>query len=186
MHIRRFLRGYSRSSVMLVVSQCVRRINLVVMIRRRGFALSLWISVRNRHLVCMIFLTYAEHMLNILGLGDYLASLDPRQTRQEHLQRVLIFCETHIKRAFKKKFGTHDATPLIDLIPRADELSKVLRYMDQATGVWPETANWFKNKRTPWILAGLTREASKIPIYWWMAAPNHTRFYESSHSWQQF
>ncbi|OOQ86331.1 hypothetical protein PEBR_21922 [Penicillium brasilianum] len=129
--------------------------------------------------------TLFERLFQVLGdvgrLGDYLASLDPRWTWQEHLQRVLIFCETHVKRAFKKKFGAHDATPLIDLILRADELSKVLGYMDQAAEVWPETANWFKNKRTPWILAGLTREASKIPIYWWIAAPHHTGICESSH-----
>jgi hypothetical protein len=54
---------------------------------------------------------------------------------------VLIFCETHVKRAFKKKFGAYDATLLIDLILRADELSKVLGYIDQAAEEWPKTAN---------------------------------------------
>lgn len=53
--------------------------------------------------------------------------------------------------------------------------------MDKATKEWPETANWFKSKQVPWILAGLTREASKIPINWWISAPHHTGICESGH-----
>jgi hypothetical protein len=120
-------------------------------------------------------------MLTLLGLGDYLAKLDPRLSWSEHLQYVLILCETHVQRAFKKKFNNHEATSVIPLIFNARSKAEVLGIMDKTSRKWPETAYWFKNKITSWILAGITSEASKIPINWWKLAPHHTRISESSH-----
>ncbi|KAJ6002324.1 hypothetical protein N7522_007551 [Penicillium canescens] len=115
------------------------------------------------------------------GLGDYLASRDPRWNWHEHLERVLLFCEVHVKRAFFKKFPRHPAFGVITMIFQSTSKDEVIRCMDKASEEFPETANWFKNKRASWILAGITCEASKIPIDWWIAAPHHTGICESSH-----
>jgi hypothetical protein len=53
--------------------------------------------------------------------------------------------------------------------------------MDQTIEEWPETRTWFGQKRAPWILAGLSHKASKIPIEWWTNAWKHTGLSESSH-----
>jgi hypothetical protein len=93
----------------------------------------------------------------------------------------LILCRVHIKRAFRKKFGSHPATSVIDLAFASKSKSEVLKYFNEASTTWPETANWFKNKQHDWLLAGLTGEASRIPIQWWTMAPHHTGICESSH-----
>ena len=53
--------------------------------------------------------------------------------------------------------------------------------MDKIVELWPETTHWIDNKRTPWILAGFTIQASKIPVNWRLSAPFHTGICESSH-----
>ncbi|KAJ5081543.1 hypothetical protein NUU61_009807 [Penicillium alfredii] len=115
------------------------------------------------------------------GLGDYLAGLDPRWTWSEHLQHVLIFCQTHVKRAFRKKFGDHPATAIINYIWEADSKQAVLSLMEAMISQFPETESWVKNKQVDWILSSITPEASKIPIHWWIQAPHHTGICESSH-----
>jgi hypothetical protein len=86
-----------------------------------------------------------------------------------------------VKRAFLKKFPGHEATASIDMIWNANSKAEVIRIMDEVTEKWPETLRWFQNKKVDWILAGITPEASKIPIEWWMNAPHHTGISESSH-----
>jgi len=97
------------------------------------------------------------------------------------LQHVLILCQTHVKRAFRKKFPDHEATAAIDLIWTANSKAEVIQIMDDVAEKWPETQKWFANKKVDWILAGITSEASKIPIRWWTNAPHHTGISESSH-----
>jgi hypothetical protein len=128
-----------------------------------------------------ICLAYVKPMLTRIGLGDYLATLDPRMSWSEHLEYVLILCETHVQRAFKKKFNNHEATSVIPLIFNARSKAEVLAIMDSTSAKWPETKHWFQNKMTSWVLAGITSEASKIPIHWWKLAPHHTGISESSH-----
>lgn len=94
---------------------------------------------------------------------------------------MIIFCQTHVKRAFRKKFPDHTATGIINLILNAESKKDVLDLMHQLVEYWPETKNWISNKKTDWILAGLTSEQSKIPIDWWNNAPHHTGISESSH-----
>lgn len=94
---------------------------------------------------------------------------------------VLVFCETHIKRAFRKQFGDHPGTGALDDLLAATNIHAVHAIIADAVEKWPELESWFKNKKVPWILAGMTREASKIPINWWIAAQHHTGACESSH-----
>ncbi|KAK9342745.1 hypothetical protein V1522DRAFT_447941 [Lipomyces starkeyi] len=105
----------------------------------------------------------------------------PRWTWSGHLQHVLILCQTHVKRAFRKKFPDHEATSAIDLIWSVNSKAEVLQIMDEVVEKWPETKAWFRHKKSDWILAGITSEASKIPIEWWTNAPHHTGISESSH-----
>jgi hypothetical protein len=120
-------------------------------------------------------------MLIRLGLGHYLHSIDPSRTWREHLEYILIFCETHILRAFQKKFPGHPGKAIIVRMRRAKSLAEFHGYLNEAIRNFPETAHWFKTKLTPWILAAFTKEASRIPIDWWLAAPHHTGICEASH-----
>ena len=86
-----------------------------------------------------------------------------------------------MKRAFQKRFPGHEATSSIDKIWNANSKAEVIRIMDEAIEKWPETESWFQNKKVDWIPAGITPEASKIPIEWWMNAPHYTGISESSH-----
>jgi hypothetical protein len=86
-----------------------------------------------------------------------------------------------VKRAWRKRFPSHPASGFIDLMWNATSKAEVLKLMQETETQWPETKNWFKGKRADWILAGLTQEASKIPISWWNNAPKHTGVSESSH-----
>lgn len=121
------------------------------------------------------------------GFGEYLVSKTQPKTKysglswNEHLFYVMVFCETHIKRAFFKKWRNHPAMAAVDQILRANSIHHVHAIIKDASEAWPETAKWFKNKDVPWILAGMTKEASKIPINWWILAQHHTGSCESSH-----
>lgn len=86
-----------------------------------------------------------------------------------------------MKRAFDKKFPGHPVRGLIHRLFNANSLQEVYAWFDQITAEYPETTNWFNNKRVSWILAAVTCEASKIPINWWTNAPHHTGVCESSH-----
>jgi hypothetical protein len=99
----------------------------------------------------------------------------------EHLFYTLVFCRTHIRQAFRKKYPDHPATGVIEDILAAEDLRTVHTYITEAIAKWPETEPWFKNKKVPWVLSGITRGASKIPINWWKAAQHHTGACESSH-----
>lgn len=114
------------------------------------------------------------------GLGDYLATLDPRMSWSEHLPFVLVLCETHVQRAFGKKFNNHEATAVIPLIFSARSKAEVLAIMDHTSAKWPETKHWFQNNMTSWVLTGIISEMSKVPIHWWNLAPHHKGISESS------
>lgn len=80
-----------------------------------------------------------------------LIELDGRITWPEHLQHVLIFGVTHVKRAFGKKFPGHEASAVIDLLWQADsKAEEVQSLMDQAMRAWPESRSWFSGKRQDW------------------------------------
>lgn len=53
--------------------------------------------------------------------------------------------------------------------------------MDNICSVYPELKKWIDSKRPAWILAGLSKERSKIPVEWWDFARKHTGLEESSH-----
>jgi hypothetical protein len=46
---------------------------------------------------------------------------------------------------------------------------------------YPEAKTFFENKTPDWILAGLSKHASKMPPEWWNIARKNTNLAESSH-----
>jgi hypothetical protein len=117
----------------------------------------------------------------ILGFGDYLHELQPSKTWREHLLYVFILCKVHVRRAFRKKFGEHNDLPYLTELFDASSMTELRDIIDEVSQRFLETANWFKNKLPPWILAGINSEASKIPEQWWANAYHHTGISESSH-----
>jgi hypothetical protein len=115
------------------------------------------------------------------GFGDYLHQIDPRYTWSEHLHHILIFCQVHVRRAFRKRFGEHEATQVLDMIFEATSKAELQEIMKETTKKWPETTHWVQSKQVDWILAGLSSEHSKIPIQWRRNAPHHTGVSESRH-----
>jgi hypothetical protein len=47
--------------------------------------------------------------------------------------------------------------------------------------VYPELRTWVVNKQPSWLITGLARSASKVPIAYWTFARKHTGNSESSH-----
>src|SRR6187549_1818708 len=102
--------------------------------------------------------------LTLLGLGEYLHSINPQKTWIEHLQHMLILCTVHIQRNFRKRFPTHALLYQLDHLwaspTEQDYLDGVLRICT----AYPELKSWFRNKRSGWIIAGLVASCSKIPF----------------------
>lgn len=121
-------------------------------------------------------------MLSILGLGDWLHSLDPSRLWEEHLQYVLIFCKVHVIRNFRKRFPKHEAQTWVqDRLWQYETREQVLQQMDRICAAYPELKTWLKSKQKDWILAALCRELSKVQVQWWTHARKHSGVAESSH-----
>lgn len=120
-------------------------------------------------------------MLTFIGFGDYLHSLDPSRSWQEHLHHMLVFCQVHVKRNFAKKFPQHPMLFHVDALWNAETKQGLLEKMDSICVVHPELKPFFNGKKADWILAGLTIEQSKVPYEWWVYARKHTGISESSH-----
>ncbi|PYH88476.1 hypothetical protein BO71DRAFT_136463 [Aspergillus ellipticus CBS 707.79] len=115
------------------------------------------------------------------GLGDYLHKLDPRREWTEHLPYIIIFCQTHVQRNFRKKFGDHPAKYKIRGLWEASTTQEILEHIQCLSTEYPELKHWLENKKPPWILSGLAAELSKIPYLDWIYARKHTGLSESSH-----
>ena len=87
----------------------------------------------------------------------------------------------YIKRAFRKRFPSYEATTSINIIQNVTLKAEVIRIIDKVVEKWLETEKWFQNKRVDQILARITLEVSKIPIDQWINAPHYTGISESSH-----
>jgi hypothetical protein len=94
---------------------------------------------------------------------------------------MLIFCQVHVKRAFQKKFPIHPAKNLIPELWSAENKDQVLERMQTICTAYPELKPWVRSKQVPWILAGLSKEQSKIPTTDWIIARKHSGLSESSH-----
>lgn len=147
---------------------------------KEGFGQSLWICAGNKLLVCFYYVFEYIYWVYI-GFGDYLHTLDPSRTWEEHLSHVLVFCKTHLQRNFAKKFPRHPLKHGIHQLWEAGSKAELLYLMDCICKEYPELQSWVKNKKTDWILGGLSREQSKIPFKWWVCARKHTGLNEGSH-----
>jgi hypothetical protein len=92
--------------------------------------------------------------------------LDPSREWHEHLQYMILFCKTHVQHNFAKKFPTHPMKHSIHQIWNVKSKQDLLKQMDDISTTYPELKSWIDNKKTGWILAGLTPEQSKMPIKW--------------------
>ncbi|KAH8684403.1 hypothetical protein BGZ60DRAFT_165405 [Tricladium varicosporioides] len=116
------------------------------------------------------------------GLGDYFHEKDPSREWYEHLQHILVFCTVHLKRNFAKKFPLHPARHmLLDKIFGSESSDEITTHMRNICTVYPELQSWVVNKQPTWLIAGLARSASKVPIAYWTFARKHTGISESSH-----
>lgn len=116
------------------------------------------------------------------GLGDYLHSLDPTRTWEEHLQHMLVFCRVHVIRNFMKKHCAHDLTHHIRALwDNAEDITQLRAHMDSICDERPELKPWFKGKYASWVLAGLSKEASLVDYIYWILARKDTNRAESSH-----
>lgn len=120
-------------------------------------------------------------LLIFVGFGDYLHSIDPSRSWNEHLQHILIFCRVHAERNFFKRYHNHTMRHYIQQIWKAEKKQDVIRYMNRACQAYTELAPWFNAKKNPWILSALCQEVSKIDTLWWKIAHKNTNLCESSH-----
>lgn len=118
------------------------------------------------------------------GLGDYLHDIYKTFTWDEHLQHILVFCQVHVKRNFRKKFGDHPAKESVYRLwnqTSREELLKVVEGIKAGFGD-AKLDRWLQGKvKRPWILAGLCSAQSKMDYRYWKAVAKHTNISESSH-----
>jgi hypothetical protein len=95
---------------------------------------------------------------------------------------MLVFCIVHLKRNFAKKFGNHEARYIVlNNIFAADTREQLSANMLSIYQLYPQIKSWIVNKQPQWLLCGLTRSESKVPIAYWTFARKHTSNGESSH-----
>jgi hypothetical protein len=95
---------------------------------------------------------------------------------------MLVFCIVHLKRNFAKKFGDHEIRHLIlNKIYGAKTHEELAENMLSMCTLYPELKTWIINKQPRWLLCGLVKSESKIPIEYWTYARKHTGISESSH-----
>jgi len=122
---------------------------------------------------------YSHH---VLGLGDYLHSLDKSRTWDEHIQHLLVFCIVHLKRNFAKRFPKHPARYVIlDKLFNASSQEELRQHMQSMCAMYPELKAWIVNKQPQWLLSGLCQSESKVTTSYWIYAKKHTGDSEGSH-----
>ena len=94
---------------------------------------------------------------------------------------MLIFCKVHVQRNFTKRWPTYVAKYEVDKIWGATSKEDLYERMDSICSAYPELETWIESKKTPWILAGLSPDQSRIDPEWWTYARKHTSLTESSH-----
>lgn len=118
------------------------------------------------------------------GLGDYLHEIHPALEWDEHLLHILVFCQVHVKRNFRKKFGDHPAKEAVYQLWNAPSREEFFKKMEGILELFPhdKLRRWLEHKSSkPWILGGLCPGQSKMDFQYWRLVSKHTNISESSH-----
>jgi hypothetical protein len=118
------------------------------------------------------------------GFGDYLHDINPALDWDEHLLHVLVFCQVHVKRNFRKKFGDHAAKESIYKLWNSSSRDELLGKVDSILQLFPgdKLKRWLQHKTSkPWILGALCPGQSKMDYEHWRLVSKQTNISESSH-----
>jgi hypothetical protein len=63
----------------------------------------------------------------------------------------------------------------------SESKEQLYQRMDGICATYPEFTSWLKSKRVPWIVSGLMKSESLVPLQYWEYARKHTGISESSH-----
>jgi hypothetical protein len=95
---------------------------------------------------------------------------------------MLVFCLVHLKRNFAKAYPLHPARYLLlDQLFACETSDQIAERMLSICQTYPDLKTWILNKQPTWLMAGLAKSASKVPIAYWHFARKHTGNSESSH-----
>lgn len=115
------------------------------------------------------------------GLGEYLHMLDPSRDWEEHLQYILIFCQVHIRRNFRKRFPNHPVQHTLHTLWECDSREAYAERVRGITAAYPELKNWFQGKMKPWMVSAFVQSESKVPKLSWAYARKNSNLAEVSH-----
>jgi hypothetical protein len=121
------------------------------------------------------------------GFGDYLQEIYPALDWDEHLLHIFVFCQVHVKRNFRKKFGDHPAKESVYQLWNSSSRDELLKKVDGILEVFADDKlkRWLQHKTSkPWILGALCPGQSKmgyVAYEYWRLVSKHTNISESSH-----
>ncbi|GBC27218.1 hypothetical protein GLOIN_2v1763409 [Rhizophagus irregularis DAOM 181602=DAOM 197198] len=125
-----------------------------------------------------------QHKGQALGLGQYLSSKYPHLAPVEHLQYIYKLCQVHYKRNIdKNRQLSREIRNAMYLIPSLNTQEEVLEVLNKIESCEePGTAAWVNDKRTPWVLSGVSYAFTKMDSNIWHQTPNNTNVGESAHA----
>ncbi|ORY59939.1 uncharacterized protein BCR38DRAFT_412156 [Pseudomassariella vexata] len=89
------------------------------------------------------------------GLGDYLRTIDPSRTWEEHLRHILIFCYVHVQRNFWSRYPNHPWYNHLYKLWETKTRTGYVELVERISRQYPELRKWFKGKQVDWVVAGL-------------------------------
>ena len=118
-----------------------------------------------------------------IGLGTYLDAVSGFEWGWEkHLEHVLIFCQVHVERNFRKKFQQHKAFSILNQLWEAETYEEYVERIQSLCRQYPDLRSWLRGKQKGWIASGLVRRLSKIPGTYWGYARKNTNIAEVTHA----
>lgn len=109
----------------------------------------------------------------------------PLFTWQEHLEHMLVFCQVHIQRNWRKFYPNAPDEKQILLLLNAPSKDAFKQQVEALCQQYPNRKDWFKGKLASWIIAGLVPSASKVLSKWRTYAAKTSNIAESGH-WEDY
>jgi hypothetical protein len=112
----------------------------------------------------------------------FLHSIDQSKSWSAHLQHVLIFCRVHIQRKLYQKFRDAPEYTLMGQLLTENNKSKfdiILGQLLRSSS--PDVRNWAKHKNVDWMLAGMSRCYTKMPVVLFDSFEKDSNLVESTH-----
>ncbi|CAB4480127.1 unnamed protein product [Rhizophagus irregularis] len=124
--------------------------------------------------ICFHHIDGKGHPGQALGLGQYLNNRYPYLSAIEHLKHIYKICLIHFNRNIRQKSEIPtEIKKMMYAIPHLETKAEVLNVLEQIKLTQNKQAiDWVNDKSKEWVLAGISKAFTLMPIKTW----NFTRF----------